>query len=72
MEVLNKYAEYTSDWVARFQKPALIFDDLQPTDEGRYTGTMLLQVLWARRRNEKTVTVLGDLMGRELTLLTGL
>ncbi len=72
MEVLQKYAEYTSDWVIRYQEPVVIFDDLQPTDEGRYTGTILLQVLWARRRNEKTVTVFWDLMGKEVTLSTGL
>lgn len=72
METLTKYSQYVSKWVAQLKEPIMMFDDLQPTDGGRYLGTMLLQVLWARRRGDKAVTFYSPLEQRDVTLDTGL
>lgn len=72
MEVLNKYRSFVSDWVLRSGEPLLMLDDLQPTDEGRYIGTMMLHVLWARREGHKTVTFLRRLDDQVVTLKTGM
>jgi hypothetical protein len=66
------HREHVSGWVARLEQPSIWFDDLQPTDEGRYVGTMLLRVLGAWRNGDKTVTVLSPFTGEEVTLDTGL
>ena len=67
---LEKYSEYTSDWIAGVGDQIVMYDDLQPTDEGRFTGSLLLQLLWARRRGEKSKKLI-DSWGREVTLATG-
>jgi len=72
METLAENREHVSGWVARLNQPTIRFDDLQPTDQGRYAGTMLLRALWARRNGDKTVTILSPFTGEEITLDTGL
>ncbi|KAK0738770.1 hypothetical protein B0T18DRAFT_433523 [Schizothecium vesticola] len=72
MEVLNKYRGFVTDWVLRSGEPLLMLDDLQPTDEGRYIGPSMLQVLWARREGRKTITFLRRLDDKEVTMKTGL
>jgi hypothetical protein len=72
METLMSYSEYVTKWVAELSHPVIMFDDLQPTDEGRYTGGMLLEVLWARGRGDKTVTFYWYLGAKQVTMDTGL
>jgi len=76
METLNKYLEYLSKWVADLKEPTTVmtvmFDDLLSTDDGRYCGIRLLQLLWGRRRGDKTVTFYGPLEQMDITLNTGL
>jgi len=72
METLAKYSGYVTKWVAELKDPVMMFDDLQPTGEGRYIGSVLLQVLWARRRGDKTVTANKTLEQDEVTINTGL
>ncbi|KAK3341829.1 hypothetical protein B0T25DRAFT_354394 [Lasiosphaeria hispida] len=71
-EALGRYLTHAAKWVAEIDEPIMIFDDLLPTDEGRYTGTLLLRVLWGRRKGEKTVTLIWHLKGGEITVPTGL
>jgi hypothetical protein len=42
METLAENREHATGWVARLDQPTIWFDDLQPTGQGRYAGTMLL------------------------------
>ncbi|KAK4224666.1 hypothetical protein QBC38DRAFT_547456 [Podospora fimiseda] len=70
-EVREKYLQYESEWVVGVGDQYAIFDDLQPTDEGRYLGSLLLQILWARNRGEELGHFI-DSWGREVTVLTGL
>lgn len=72
METLTNYSGYVSNWVAELKHPVIMFDDLQPTDEGRYTGGMLLKVLWARGKGDKTVTFFSYLEAEEITMNTGM
>ncbi|KAJ9157548.1 Transcriptional xre family [Pleurostoma richardsiae] len=51
--VLKKYSAFISGWIRETKEPILMFDDLQPTDEGRFTGRMLLKRLWERQENEE-------------------
>jgi hypothetical protein len=53
LDVLEKYSEFVSDWVRETEDPVIMFDDLQPTDEGRFTGKILLSRLWERRLKEE-------------------
>ncbi len=71
MGTLEKYRAFVSDWVSACEEPLLIFDDLQPTSEGRYVRTVLLEVLWGRREGQKTATIPCDL-GQEEFTQTGL
>ncbi|KAK4166348.1 hypothetical protein QBC43DRAFT_313485 [Cladorrhinum sp. PSN259] len=70
-KVRAKYVKYASEWVVSVGDQFAIFDDLQPTDEGRYTGSLLLQILWARQRGEKVGTFTSA-WGRQVTVSTGL
>jgi len=72
METLAENLKHVSEWVARLDQPIIQFDDLQPTGQGRYTGTMLLRVLWAWRNGHKIATVLAPLAEEEITMDTGL
>ncbi|KAK5655940.1 hypothetical protein OQA88_5075 [Cercophora sp. LCS_1] len=72
MAALETYSSYAADWVAGINEPIMTFDDLQPTDEGRYTGTTLLRVLWARRTGRKTATFFCELEDKVVTINTGL
>jgi hypothetical protein len=53
LEILERYSEFVSDWVRGTEDPIIMFDDLQPTDEGRFTGRTLLNELWERRSNKE-------------------
>ncbi len=53
LDILEKYSEYVTDWVRATEDPVMMFDDLQPTDEGRFTGKTLLNKLWERRLDEE-------------------
>lgn len=55
LEVLNRYSEFVSDWVRETEDPVIMYDDLQPTDEGRFTGKTLLGQLWKRRSDKELV-----------------
>lgn len=55
LEVLESYSEFVSDWVRATGDPIMMFDDLQPTDEGRFIGKTLLSKLWERRLNKELV-----------------
>ncbi|KAK0701724.1 hypothetical protein B0T26DRAFT_660161 [Lasiosphaeria miniovina] len=72
MEALDRYSTHAPRWVNDINEPIMTFDDLMPTDEGRYTGNMLLKVLWGRGRAEKTVTFVWHMEGSEVTVPTGL
>ncbi len=72
MEALQRFTPHAAKWVSAIGEPVMMFDDLLPTDEGRYTGTLLLQVLWARRKGEKSLTLFWHLEGKEVTVSTGL
>jgi hypothetical protein len=50
-EVLAKNSEFATDWVVQIdsqESEFMTFADLQPTDEGRYTGKFLLAQIWKR------------------------
>lgn len=54
LEVLSEYREYATDWILELGNTLMTFDDLQPTDEGRYVGRNLLAELWDRRVRMET------------------
>ena len=49
LQVLNKYKQFITDWVAETGDERIMLDDLQPTDEGRFVGRLLMRELWRRR-----------------------
>ena len=52
-DVLEQYRVYSTPWVLGVGDKLNEFDDLQPTDEGRFIGRSLLQELWRRREFEE-------------------
>jgi hypothetical protein len=55
MAILEKYSEYVTEWVRHTEDNVIMFDDLQPTDEGRFTGRDLLKRIWNRRQDTEGV-----------------
>jgi len=45
LDVLDKYSEYVAESVRRTEDKMLMFDDLQPTCDGKFTGVGLLDCL---------------------------
>ncbi|KAK0726356.1 hypothetical protein B0T21DRAFT_371426 [Apiosordaria backusii] len=72
MVVLDELSEYAARWFEGVKEPLVTYDDLQATDEGRYIGTSLLRLLWARRRGKKRIGFYLDLKGEGVTMNTGL
>jgi len=68
---LDKYSEYASEWIRQLGDDGVTYDDLQATDEGRFTGSLLMELLRAQRRGEKSGTFVGS-WGRAMTVSTGL
>ncbi|KAK4201003.1 hypothetical protein QBC40DRAFT_264559 [Triangularia verruculosa] len=72
MSVLHDLSSHAARWFEGINEPLMTYDDLQATDEGRYISRMLLRLLWARRQGKKTLEFYLDLIGKRVTMKTGL